>query len=348
MIDLLTIQASTEGLLQHVSTSAMDPGGHQPEGSMVMTTAALVAAVFLGYSLWRRYGRDAQTPPHTGATTVPREISSILDQAHLKRSRMDLSFHPISTSRQTISCTLQEMTPTGITLEMPLGVTPSESWIGREMACYFRVPREKKDPYFYTFVAPVQAVRQQGEIHHVTLDLPPRIELGQKRKHLRLELPPRDIKDFRVWPAAEDGTFHFESDPQKWPEPLAVYSRNERDKVDVLDLSGGGIKLSIDPNGYSGLEDFVGKHPVLFMRLELEPVSGMVVPPYFLAARMRTKAQDFDNGRLMLGYEFIECCSSDGGETIDWIKIEPDEGIDELVTWVFKRHLELYREREIV
>ena len=348
MIDLLTIQASTEGLLQHVSTTAMDPGGHQPEGSMVMTTAALVAAVFLGYSVWRRLGRGAQERPHSGATTVPREISSILDQAHLKRSRMDLSFHPISTSRQTISCTLHELTPTGITLEMPLGVTPSESWIGREMACYFRVPRENRDPYFYTFVAPVQAVRQQGEIHHVTLDLPPRIELGQKRKHLRLELPPRDIKDFRVWPAADDGTFHFESDPQKWPAPLAVYSREEHDGVDVLDLSGGGIKLSIDPDGYSGLEDFVGRHPVLFMRLELEPVSGMVVPPYFLAARLRTKAQDFDNGRLMLGYEFVECCSSDGGETIDWIRIEPGEGIDELVTWVFKRHLELYREREIV
>jgi hypothetical protein len=87
---------------------------------------------------------------------------------------------------------------------------------------------------------------------------------------------------------------------------------------------------------------------VLFMRLELEPVGGLTIPPYFLAARLRTKAQDFDNGRLMLGYEFVECCSSDGGETIDWIRIEPENGIDELVTWVFKRHLELYREREIV
>lgn len=348
MIDLLNLQASTEGLLRQASASAIDPGGHQPEGSMVMTTAALVAAVFLGYSAWRRFGGGARERQPSGATTVPREISSILDQAHLKRSRMDLSFHPISTSRQTISCTLHELTPMGVTMEMPLGVNPSDGWIGREMACYFRVPRADKEPYFYTFVAPVKDVRQQGEIHYVTLDLPPRIELGQKRRHLRLELPPRDIKDFRVWPAAEDGTFHFESDPRNWPAPLAVYSRGEHDKVDVLDLSGGGIKLSIDPEGYSGLEDFVSRHPVLFMRLELEPVSGMVIPPYFLAARMRTKAQDLDNGRLMLGYEFIECCSSDGGETIDWIRIEPGEGIDELVTWVFKRHLELYREREIV
>jgi hypothetical protein len=348
MIDLFSLQASSEGLLRTVSMNTMDPGGHQPEGSLLLTTAALVASVFLGYSAWRRFGKGPEGPPHSGVTTVPKEISDILDQAQVKRSRMDLSFHPISASRQTISCTLHELAPGGVTMEMPLGVTPSEGWIGKLMACYFRMPRANKDPYFYTFVAPVNAVRREGDFHYVTLDLPARIELGQKRRHLRLELPPRDIKDFRVWPAEEDGSFHFESDPLKWPAPLAVYSRGEQAGMDVMDLSGGGIKLSFDPEGYSGLEDFVARHPVLFMRLELEPVSGMSVPPYFLAARLRTKAQDFENGRLMLGYEFVECCSSDGNETIDWIRIEPNEGIDELVTWVFKRHLELYREREIV
>ena len=348
MIDIHSFQASTDGLFRQISMNAMEPGGHQPEGSLLMTTAGLVAAVVLGYTAWRRFNAGNQGRGHSGSTTVPREISAILDQAQLKRSRMDVSFHPIATSRQTISCTLHELAPSGVTLEMPLGVNPSESWIGKLMACYFRVPREHKAPYFYTFVSAVNAVRKQGDIHYLTLDIPAKVELGQKRRHLRLELPSRDIKDFRVWPAAEDGTFHFEPDPQKWPAPLAVYSREDTAALRVLDLSGGGIKLAFDPARYDGLDDFVVKHPVLFMRLELEPLEGMVIPPYFLAARLRTKAQDFDNNQLMLGYEFVECCSSDGAETIDWIKIEPEHGIDELVTWVFKRHLELYREREIV
>ena len=347
MIDLFSLQASSDGLIRQISMNAMEPGGHPPEGSMVMTTAALVAAAVLGYAAWRRFG-GSQGRRQSGATTVPREISAILDQALLARSRIDMSFHPITTSRQTISCSLRELTPAGVTLEMPLGVNPSDSWIGKPMACYFRIPRENRDPYFYTFVSPVKEVRQMGDFHHLILDIPPRIELGQKRRHLRLELPSRDIKDFRLWPAAEDGTFHFESDPLKWPEPMAVYSQEEGRELRVLDLSGGGIKLSFDPSRYASLDEFVAKHPVLFMRLELEPVGGLVIPPYFLAARLRTKAQDFDNGQLMLGYEFVECCSSDGGETIDWIRIDPGEGIDELVTWVFKRHLELYREREIV
>ena len=92
----------------------------------------------------------------------------------------------------------------------------------------------------------------------------------------------------------------------------------------------------------------MARHPVLFMRLELEPVGGLTIPPYFLAARLRTKAQDFDNGRLMLGYEFVEFGANNDDSNIDWVKIEPDKGIEDLTTWVFKRHLELYRQRENV
>lgn len=347
MIDLHSFQAA-DGLLQRVSMAFVDSGGHQPEGSLILTTAGSVAAIVLGYVLWKRLGGDASLKRESGSTVLLKEISSILEQAMLLRSRIDMSFHPITTSRQTISCTLYELEGSGMTLEMPLGVTPSEGWLGKRMVCYFRIPREGKAPYFYTFVSSVTGVWRKGDIHYLVLDIPSKVELGQKRKHLRLEVPPKDIKDFRIWPATEDGSFHFEADPGNWPEPLAVYTRDGSDELRVLDLSGGGIKLSFNQAHYAGLEDFVARHPVLFMRLELEPVDNMDFPPYLVAARLRTKVQDHDHGILMLGYEFVECCAANAAETIDWVKIEPEKGIDELVTWVFKRHLELYREREIV
>jgi len=347
MIDLFSIQASDNPLRQ-ISLAFFNSGGHQPEESRIVTTAILVGAVILAYFIWKRLGGGTHWNRQSGSTVVPKDIATILEQAMVVRSRIDLSFHPITTSRQTISCTLFEMADTGITLEMPLGVNPSEAWIGKLMVCYFRIPRENKPPYFYTFLSPVVGVWKKSDISYVILGIPPKVELGQKRRHLRLELPPRDIKDFRIWPATEDGSFHFETDPKNWPDPLAVYTRDTPDGLKVLDLSGGGIKMSFDPHRYDGLDDFVAKNPVLFMRLELEQANDMEFPPYFMAARLRTKVQDSDQGVLMLGYEFVECCSSDGSETIDWVKIDPERGIDELVTWVFKRHLELYREREIV
>jgi hypothetical protein len=136
--------------------------------------------VTLGYLLWRRMGGGAALNRQSGSTVLPREISAILDQAMLLRSRIDMSFHPISTSRQTISCSLFELSQSGITLEMPIGVNPSNDWIGKRMVCFFRIPRENKAPYFYTFVSTVTGVWQKGDIHYLVLAIPPKVELGQK------------------------------------------------------------------------------------------------------------------------------------------------------------------------
>lgn len=347
MTDPFAFQAS-DSMLRQFSRTFLRSDGLQPEGDLILATVGLAAVIVLLYGLWKLIRGDDESKQMSGTTVLPKDISRILTEAMDHRSRIDLSFHPITTSRQTMSCSLFDISPQGVILEMPLGVNPSTSWIDKLMVCYFRIPREKKPPYFYTFVSNVAGTHQKGEIHYLTLAVPAKIELGQKRKHLRLEVPSTDIKDFRIWPATEDGTFHFESDQSKWPEPLAVYTRDVHDGLRVLDLSGGGIKLAFDPRRYLGLDDFVAHHPILFMRLELKPMDDSEFPPCIMAARLRTKAQDFDHGTLMLGYEFVECCCADGSETLDWVKIEPDRGIDDLVTWIFKRHLELYREREII
>jgi hypothetical protein len=170
MIDLLAFQASDSPLRQ-ISLAFFDSGGHQPEGSRIVTTAVLVGAVILAYVIWRRIGGGASWNRQSGSTVLPREISSILEQAMLLRSRIDMSFSPITTSRQTISCTLFELADTGITLEMPLGVTPSESWMDKLMVCYFRIPRENKPPYFYTFTSSVAGVWKKGDISYVVLSM---------------------------------------------------------------------------------------------------------------------------------------------------------------------------------
>lgn len=312
------------------------------------TTLALVACILAGYLLWKRFTGKEKTSWASGSTALPREIALILDQAMLHRSRFDTSFHPATTSRQAISCALADHSDKGVVLEVPVGVTPSPSWVGREMACYFRIPRENKQPFFYKFISAVSKVFTQDGMHYLVLDIPKTIDLGQKRKHLRLEIPTTDIKDFRLWSATEDSSSHFETDQTKWPKPLAVLSQEQRNSLRVLDISGGGIKLAIDPKHNTSLNDFITQYPFLFMRLELEPAGDMHFPPHVLAAKLRTKTKDYDTGALLLGYEFVECSSTDVAEELEWIKIEPDRGIDDLVTWVFKRHLELYREREIV
>ncbi len=272
---------------------------------------------------------------------------TILDQALRNRSRIDVSFHPEDTGRLIISCVLENVGAERITLELPGGVSPSTSWIGKSILCFFRIPGDSGRPFFYKFSATIIDMRVHGDIHYLDLALPDQVELGQKRRHMRLDLPENDIMDFRVWPGSGDQILPCETDPDKWPDPLAVYRQDQGSPLHILDLSGGGIRLEYDPRQFPSLNDFLRSYPTLFMRLELVPMASKLPCIYYMTARLRTKQENFKTGSFMLGYEFVECGQTQAEGNIKWITIEPDHGIEDLVTWIFKRHLELYREREV-
>ncbi len=272
---------------------------------------------------------------------------AILGQALRHRSRVDANFHPMDTARLVMSCTLESVDENGLTLELPGGMDPSQNWVGKSMICFFRVPGTNGRPFFYKFTAPISAVRRHGEIRYLDFALPDQMELGQKRRHMRLDLPKNDIVDFRVWPGMDEHDPPCDADPDKWPEPLAVYRQETDSTLHVLDLSGGGIRLEYDPRQFPTLNDFLRRYPTLFMRLELIRLAPKLPCVYHMTARLRTKQEDFRTGSFMLGYEFTECGSTSTEGQINWIKIDPEQGIEDLVTWIFKRHLELYREREV-
>lgn len=269
-----------------------------------------------------------------------------LEQALRNRSRIDVSFHPQDTGRLIVSCALEDVGPERVTLELPGGVSPSENWVGRPIVCFFRIPGDQGHPFFYKFTATIIGMRTHGDIHYLEFTPPDQVELGQKRRHMRLDLPKNDVVDFRIWPGPDDHALPCEADPDKWPAPLAVYRQDQGSALHILDLSGGGIRLEYDPRQLPNLNDFLRNYPTLFMRLELAPMGSKLPCVYYMAARLRTKQENFGTGSFMLGYEFTECGQTQAEGDIGWITIDPDHGIDDLVTWIFKRHLELYRERE--
>ena len=283
----------------------------------------------------------------SGIITAPNEILNIVDQAMLCRSRFDVGFYPTETARPSIPCSLVEYSATSMTLEVPLGVTPSARWIGRSMVCYFYILYEKRPPVFYKFISTISRVWAENTFHYVVLHTPTTITLEQKRKHLRLGLHPAVIKDFRIWTATEDDAFQFETDRNLWPEEFAIYSPNHENQLRIIDISGGGVGLNINPKHYPGLNTVFSQDQILFIRLALQPMRGMPLPPYYLAARLRTKLKEYETGMIHLGYEFIEYSLDQTGQELQWIKIDPQKGIEDLITWIFKRHLELYRKQKV-
>lgn len=346
MLDFFSFQVS-ENHWQQVARSFADTKGRQPTVDLVFLTIVLVLVLLTLSWGWKRFSSRKKAFWVTGTITSPAQLAQIIEQAMFCRSRFDLGFYPTETARPSIPCSLFEISNTSMTLEVPLGVKPSSRWIGRRMICYFYILNENEPPVFYKFISTISNIWDKNNFHYVVLDTPTKINLEQKRKHLRLELQPVVIKDFRLWTATEGTTFQLESNRELWPSEFAVYSPEHGNKLRIRDLSGGGIGLAINPKYYSDLDTIIAPDRILFIRLELQPVGNMLLPPYFLAARLRSKIKEYSTGMLLLGYEFVEYSLDQAAEELQWIKIDPQQGIDDLITWIFKRHLELYREQKI-
>lgn len=129
-----------------------------------------------------------------------KQALDILNKALLHRSRIDASFFPLDTARLVMSCALEEASSERIALELPAGVEPSANWADKEMICFFRIPGDHGHPFFYKFTARIIGTRKHGDIRYLDFAPPERVELGQKRRHMRLDLPKNDLVDFRIWP----------------------------------------------------------------------------------------------------------------------------------------------------
>lgn len=344
MFDVAPLLA--DQMLTDIAVAFRSSATNQVVLNIVSIVLGLVAVIILCYIVWLRlYAWWQRTHGHNAMTI--QERLDLLKMALAQRSRFDVFFQSTSASHKVLSCSLIAATADHITLEIPAGITPSQKWIGRSVACFFRLSREKNRVYFYKFTGHISTYHHSRDIHYIVLPLPERIELGQKRRHLRLDIPQTDILDFRIWSVPEDGTMPTDPDTTTWAPPLAVYHQAKKTALQLLDLSGGGLRLEYDPRQFPTLRDFIAHNPVLFIRLELRPIDGNTPAVYYLLARLRTKQENFVSGDLMLGYEFTEYGNEREDNSLEWIAIDPAQGIDALVTWVFRRHLELYREREL-
>ncbi|GAB1409240.1 hypothetical protein MASR1M90_03940 [Desulfovibrionales bacterium] len=335
----------TNQMLTDIANAFITSSTDQVILNTVYSILGLICCIIVLYIVWQRMGAWWRRTHGFGIMPVQERLN-LLEQALMQRSRFDILFQSSSASHKIMSCSLISATADHITLEIPAGITPTKKWLGRQLTCFFRLARENNRIHFYTFTGHISTYHHSGNIHYIVLPLPEHIKLGQKRRHLRLNLPHADILDFRVLSVPEDGSMPTNPDASSWPPPLAVYRQERESALQIRDLSGGGLRLEYDPRLYPTLRDFIAHHPVLCMRLELRPEKDDQPIVYHLLARLRTRQEDFLSGNLMLGYEFVEYGSATEDNNLEWITIDPDQGIDDLVTWVFRRHLELYRERE--
>lgn len=343
--------------VQQIGESFGSGGAVTP--ALVTLAAAVVAFCILAFFLgrfwlrWRQNREDAEPP--VGMLTDPPSIREVLENALLRRSKVELSFHQKDERRRSIACALAEIGRNSLTLELPAGISPGPSWVGRQVDGFFQIGQGSaagKRKIFYHFSTQVSAVPKAGKhTALLALAIPERIVLSQKRAFLRMAPPSSAIPVFEILPQ-DDATLRQclawllpPPPPEEGQEPPPPASLPNLGRFSIKDISGGGGRVEtrlLDKEGQQRLGLAAGAGCYVALELQADPPQR-----YVLGATVRRVFRE-SAGVLDLGLEFtsrLKGLSPDTGLPV-WrpLKGQGDESIE---NWVVRKYLEIYRDKGV-
>jgi len=326
--------------------------GHASGEAIVLTVGlfSLVALALAAGLLVKRSRRNA--PPSVTWIVNPGEIRALFDTALTQRSKMRVSFVRDDPGARSTDATILAATPgRGIELEMTALVRANPGWVGKLVACDFRLRLDPRKDYhsFYNFVAPIQAVRKASdEFIHMTVAWPGRLELEQKRAFLRVDPPRAFVLELELWHEATiqqaRGSFAV---PASWGPPLLRLDPGQAlPDLELRNISGGGMRLEIQPDAIRRRLSLFDPGGRFIMRLVLAEPEAEQPVEFYLALRLQNIYGAPDSmGLRAFGFRFLSFGLFDANTTAALSWKTAAAGIPPLDDWAFRRHLALYRER---
>ncbi|WP_428568341.1 MAG: hypothetical protein ACP59X_09285 [Solidesulfovibrio sp. DCME] len=345
-------------------TSLFDPGwwdrmrdsttsGHISPEALILTAVVFGLAFLViaaGFFIKIRFGR-ADAPPTTWIVR-PGEIRALLDTALTQRSKVRVSFVRDDAGARSTDATILSVDPVrGIEMEMTSLVRATPSWVGKLVACDFRLRLDPRKDYhsFYGFVSAIAAVRLAGDdFVHMTVTWPKHLELEQKRGFLRIEPPRNFVLELEVWHENTVKTAHGRfGNPSTWGEPLLrLDPRLEPPLIEVRNISGGGVRLEVLSEGLQGHKALFEPTGRFLMRLVLAEPEADQPLEFHLALRLQNVYGDPGSaGKKGFGFRIVSfgVPSDAPGDALSWKTAA--SGAPALDDWAFRRHLSMYRSR---
>jgi c-di-GMP-binding flagellar brake protein YcgR len=315
----------------------------------VLTISGSILAVGILVQFLRR-----QFHPHKSVERLDdsRKIIDLLGHCLAERSRFEISFKEKLLKTRGIFCSLVSVNPNEILLEVPDYVTVSDTWIGRSLDVYFSMTLRGNTRTFYTFESLVASIdREDAGGVYLHIPLPQAVRLGQRRMHFRLVPATATILETKIWFAEHESRAADHAQPAKWGQPMAHHHlltmETTEHSLTIMDLSAGGCRLSVKntPQINAYLAENRSPDVFLFFRL-LDRESGNL--EVYLLGKIRVIVCDPMNKTRSLGIEFIMHgeMGEGNGQSITWTPLTREEGHPEIGNWVFKQHLELFRQQE--
>jgi c-di-GMP-binding flagellar brake protein YcgR len=267
--------------------------------------------------------------------------AAILDDAMGQRAKVHVTFDETESSLKGVTASILEVHAEELVLELGGLSNLKDRFVGRRITCFFKViaRNERNREIFYTFDAPILAIRQAaGALPHVTVAFPDFLQGAQRRKSLRLRPDLDRFDHIALWRYDVAGNFN----PAR---PVVAHSQFKASLAVLENISAGGMRLLL--------------HRALLKEMALDPKNGercilyfsLAAPPeklrneFWFIGRINNIVVDPVSRDMTLGLEFY----ADGvrqAETgkITWNKVT-DNVVDDLAQHIYQWHLALYRDK---
>lgn len=324
--------------------------------ALVVLSLVCALGVVAMYMNMRKLKMKAAEPP-VGWVTDTSRILDLLQTALDNRSKVDMSFHAESGSeaRKSIFCAINDISSSGMLLELPAMINAKADWIGRRVDCYFQVPYEgKKDrKVFYYFLSRIVEVSETGKsIAVVRVALPDSLVLSQRRSFMRISPPAKDVHGVTLLPETKSGL----KSALKWFFVPAWHAKQPGSGLKSLfrleDISGEGMKVYVHLENKAQKELYeleTGKNFYVLLHLR---AAGKDLPKerrhikFLFLGVVRQSFHNPQSGETELGVQFVAVCegvNEEDGKPI-W-KMVRKLPVNELEQWVVDTYLEVFREQ---
>ncbi|EPR42350.1 type IV pilus assembly PilZ [Desulfovibrio sp. X2] len=341
--------------------------GNNVTPNMMAMLGTVLMAMFLamvaGWLLNRWLDRRRGTIPLNwivGRARIQELIQSAFDQ----RARFDMLLEHNAARSRFIPCELIEIGAETLAVELSASVRLSQEWLGRRADVFFKVKtRDMPQPQYFGFTSEIVAI---GLSEHgnslATMEFPEKVEARQKRSHLRIEPPSGLVHGLLLWPEPEASGASAASDMRGWGEPVVTYSPPHASgdgngegapaahDVRMVNISGGGLRFEIPPAAMESRRPTsftLGERFVLC--LDLYDPRDKDIKRSILRAKVRNIYDGKAEHGLEVGLEFLAEGRKDAEapDIVHWHGLAGDSGVEAIDNWVFRRHLEMHREKGI-
>lgn len=207
--------------------------------------------------------------------------------------------------------------------------------VGKEVEVFF-ILRQGKRGVPCLFPTRVYKVNGSPEGHNLILKYPKYISHNQRRYTVRVPVEKDRIPGFSIWHGTVMGSVRPSGGP------ALAWTKLPYDKIDLVDLSAGGMRLRI----LAGCANYHQLQPKELLLVKGDfALPGKKSLPLLILGRILRQADAADGNGKMLAIRFQKEFQLDNNAPV-WQPINEQDGVADIRPWVFNLLAEISRLRK--